>query len=83
MAMVATFDSRRPTTRWRHSTPDSRLPNVGRRRAVGRRMSNVVFLAVAFLAVQVFADDAVSSAFTFDARYTPSGITPDARLFGE
>lgn len=25
-----------------------------------------------------FADDAVSPAFTFDARYTPSGITPDA-----
>ena len=26
----------------------------------------------------IFADDAVSPAFTFDARYQPSGVTPDA-----
>jgi len=25
----------------------------------------------------IFADDAVSPAFTFDARYQPSGVTPD------
>ena len=40
--MVAAFDIRRPTTVVRHSTADSRLLNVGRRSAVGRRMSNVV-----------------------------------------
>ena len=40
--MVAAFDIRRPTTVMRHSTADSRLLNVGRRSAVGRRMSNVV-----------------------------------------
>ena len=42
IAMVATFDIRRPTTVVRHSTADSRLLNVGRRPAVGCRMSNVV-----------------------------------------
>ena len=42
IAMVAAFDIRRPTTVVRHSTADSRLLNVGRRSAVGRRMSNVV-----------------------------------------
>ena len=42
IAMVAAFDIRRPTTVMRHSTADSRLLNVGRRSAVGRRMSNVV-----------------------------------------
>ena len=42
MAMVATLDSRRPTTVVRHSTTDSRMSNVGRRPAVGCRMSNVV-----------------------------------------
>ena len=40
--MNSTFDIRRPTTVVRHSTTDSRLSNVGRRSAVGRRMSNVV-----------------------------------------
>ena len=38
----ATLDIRRPTTGWRHSTADSRLLSVGRRPAVGCRMSNVV-----------------------------------------
>ena len=42
MAMVATLDSRRPTTVVRHSTTDSRLSSVERRLVVGRRMSNVV-----------------------------------------
>lgn len=42
IAMVATFDIRRPTTVVRHSTADSRLLNVGRRPTVGCRMSNVV-----------------------------------------
>jgi len=42
IAMVVTFDIRRPTTVVRHSTADSRLLNVGRRPAVGCRMSNVV-----------------------------------------
>ena len=42
MAMAATFDIRRPTTVVRHSTTDSRLSNVGRRLAVGCRLSNVV-----------------------------------------
>ena len=42
MAMVATFDIRRPTTVMRHSTTDSRQSNVGRRLAVGCRLSNVV-----------------------------------------
>ena len=42
IAMEAAFDIRRPTTVVRHSTADSRLLNVGRRPAVGCRMSNVV-----------------------------------------
>ena len=37
----ATIDIRRPTLGWRHSTTDSRLSNVGRLPAVGRRRSNV------------------------------------------
>jgi hypothetical protein len=37
----ATLDIRRPTTGCRYSTTDSRLSNVGRLPAVGRRMSNV------------------------------------------
>ena len=40
--MNSTFDIRRPTTVVRHSTTDSRMSNVGRRPAVGCRMSNVV-----------------------------------------
>ena len=42
MAMVATLDSRRPTTVVRHSTTDSRLSSVERRPTVDCRMSNVV-----------------------------------------
>ena len=46
-------------------------------------MKGVIVSLIALMGGVIFADDAVSSAFTFDARYTPSGITPDARLFGE
>ena len=42
MAMVATFDSRRSTTGWRHSTFDSRQSDVGCIPVDGCRMSNVV-----------------------------------------
>ena len=65
MAMVATFDIRRPTTVVRHSTADSRLLKA-------------VVLAVTLLSLRIFADDAVSPVFTFDARYKSSDITPDA-----
>ena len=41
-------------------------------------MKGVVASLVALMGCVVFADDAVSPAFTFDARYQASGLTPDA-----
>ena len=78
MAMEATFDIRRPPTVARQPTIDCRQPGVGCHLAVGRRMSKVVCLAAISLVFYAFADDAVSPAFTFDARYSQSGLTPDA-----
>lgn len=78
MTGSVTFDRRQPTTRERHSTFDDRLSDVGCCfAAVGCRLSNVV--AIAMLCISCcFADDAISPAFTFDARYQASGVTPDA-----
>ena len=41
-------------------------------------MRSVVVSVIALMGGVIFADDAVSPAFTFDARYKSSGITPDA-----
>ena len=41
-------------------------------------MRGVVASVIALTGGVIFADDAVSPAFTFDARYKSSGITPDA-----
>ena len=41
-------------------------------------MRGVVASVIALMGGVIFADDAVSPAFTFDARYKSSGITPDA-----
>ena len=41
-------------------------------------MRGVVASLIALMGGVIFADDAVSPAFTFDARYKSSGITPDA-----
>ena len=41
-------------------------------------MRGVVASLIALMGGVIFADDSVSPAFTFDARYQPSGITPDA-----
>ena len=41
-------------------------------------MRGVVASLIALMGGIVLADDSVSPAFTFDARYQPSGITPDA-----
>lgn len=41
-------------------------------------MRSVVASLVALMGGVIFADDAVSPAFTFDARYQASGLTPDA-----
>ena len=41
-------------------------------------MRGVVTSVIALMGGVIFADDAVSPVFTFDARYKSSGITPDA-----
>jgi len=41
-------------------------------------MRGVVASLLVLMGGVIFADDAVSPAFTFDARYSPSGLTPDA-----
>lgn len=41
-------------------------------------MRGVIASVIALMGGIIFADDAVSPAFTFDARYKSSGITPDA-----
>lgn len=41
-------------------------------------MRGVVASLIALIGCVIFADDAVSPAFTFDARYQASGLTPDA-----
>lgn len=41
-------------------------------------MRGVVASLIVLMGGVILADDAVSPAFTFDARYQPSGVTPDA-----
>ena len=41
-------------------------------------MRAVLLLLFSMCGILAHADDAVSPAFTFDARYQPSGVTPDA-----